>query len=67
MLPFVLYLGGYSIDRALQFNVFIGGLLPYVGWSTKDIGPMEFRGFYTAWFWHGVCWQGTLTRGDDDE
>lgn len=56
----ILYLLGMVIDKAGQFNYFVGGVLPFVGFKTRDLGPVQFRGFYTAWFWKGVCWWGIL-------
>ena len=52
------------IDRGAQYNYFIGRVLPFVGWKTRDVGPMKFTGFYTAWLGKGVCWSGTLSPRD---
>ncbi len=60
LLIITLYLGGGWIDRQFQHNYFIGGLLPFIGFNTRYMGPMQFRGFYTAWLWVAVCWGGKL-------
>ena len=49
------------IDRGIEYNLFIGHILPFVGWKTRVMGPMVFNGFYTAWFGKAICWKGTLT------
>ncbi len=58
----ILYLVGTVIDKVGQFNYFIGGVLPFIGFKTRDTGAVIFRGFYTAWFWRGICWWGILKR-----
>ena len=59
-----LYVAGGWIDRRFNVAIFLGGLLPFIGYRTRQLGPLELRGFFTAWLWIGVCWKATLTNRD---
>ncbi len=65
LLLILLYLVGGVIDRRVQHNYFIGGLLPFIGWQTDYYGPMKMEAFWTAWFWNGIMWTSKVTRRDE--
>ena len=60
---------GYAADYYRNRVLFIGGLLPYIGWRTIWLNEhTRVRGFFAMWLWRAVSWAPTVTMyGDTDD
>jgi len=56
----LLYIVGIIYDNQVQDNLFIGGILPFIGYKTRVYGPTEFRAFWFAWFKKGIAFNGKI-------